>query len=169
MRPISLGAIPTLALTYWALKHAKGSIMVTGSHIPFDRNGYKLNTSKGELMKKDEQPVNDQVALTREEPLSQPYTESLFDTQGVLRSAQSGLLPATAEGRTAYIQRYLDFFKGETLQGMKLLAYQHSAVGRDLMVEIFEALGADVTPTGRSNTFVPIDTEAIDQAQLDAI
>jgi phosphomannomutase len=63
----------------------------------------------------------------------------------------------------------LDFFKGETLQGMKLLAYQHSAVGRDLLVEIFEALGAKVTPAGRSDTFVPIDTEAIDQAQLDTL
>jgi len=46
MQPINLGAIPTPALTCFALKHGKGSIMVTGSHIPFDRNGYKLNTSK---------------------------------------------------------------------------------------------------------------------------
>jgi phosphomannomutase len=169
MRPINLGAIPTPALTYWAIKHAKGSIMVTGSHIPFDRNGYKLNTSKGELMKKDEKPINNIVALTREKLLAQPYAKSLFDSQGVFRNAQSGLLPATDEGRTAYIQRYLDFFKGETLQGMKLLVYQHSAVGRDLLVEVFEALGANVTPTGRSDTFVPIDTEAIDQAQLDIV
>jgi phosphomannomutase len=169
MRPINLGAIPTPALTYWALKHAKGSIMVTGSHIPFDRNGYKLNTSIGELMKKDEEPINNNVAITREELLSQPYAESLFDSQGVFRNAQSSLLPVTTEGRAAYIQRYLDFFKGETLQGMKLLAYQHSAVGRDLLVEIFEALGAKVTPAGRSDTFVPIDTEAIDQVQLDTL
>ncbi|CZR55922.1 probable phosphomannomutase [Phialocephala subalpina] len=171
MRPINLGAIPTPALTYWALKHGKGSIMVTGSHIPFDRNGYKLNTSKGELMKKDEQPINDKVALTREELLSQSYAESLFDSQGVFRNrnAQSDLLPSISEGRIAYIQRFLDFFKGETLQGIKLLAYQHSAVGRDLLVEIFEALGAEVTPAGRSDTFVPIDTEAIDQAQLDTL
>lgn len=169
MRPINLGAIPTPALTYWALKHGKGSIMVTGSHIPFDRNGYKLNTSKGELMKKDEQPINDQVALTREALLSQPYAESLFNSQGILRNAQSDLVPATGEGRAAYIQRYLDFFTGETLQGVKLLAYQHSAVGRDLLVEVFEALGAEVTPAGRSDTFVPIDTEAIDQAQLNTV
>ncbi|TVY94305.1 Phosphomannomutase [Lachnellula willkommii] len=171
MHPINLGAIPTPALTYWALKHGKGSIMVTGSHIPFDRNGYKLNTSKGELMKKNEQPINDKVALTREELLSQPYAESLFDAQGTIRdvAAQSSFLPAIADGRTAYIQRYLEFFKGETLHGMKLLAYQHSAVGRDLLVEIFEALGAEVTPAGRSDTFVPIDTEAIDQAQLDTV
>jgi phosphomannomutase len=169
MRPINLGAIPTPALTYWALKHGKGSIMVTGSHIPFDRNGYKLNTSKGELMKKDEQPINDKVELTREELLTQPYAESLFNGQGILHNSQSDLGPATGEGRAAYIQRYLDFFKGETLQGVNLLAYQHSAVGRDLLVEVFEALGAKVTPAGRSDTFVPIDTEAIDQAQLDTV
>ncbi|MCJ1242918.1 hypothetical protein MMC30_000114 [Trapelia coarctata] len=169
MRPINLGAIPTPALTYCALKNTKGSIMVTGSHIPFDRNGYKLNTSRGELLKKDEQPINDAVELTREELLAQPYAESLFDNQGIFRNAQSGLLPAAAEGKTAYIQRYLDFFEGETLQGMKLLAYQHSAVGRDLLVDILQKLGAEVTPAGRSETFVPIDTEAIDQAQLDTI
>ncbi|KAF8854788.1 Phosphoglucomutase, first 3 domain-containing protein [Acephala macrosclerotiorum] len=171
MRPINLGAIPTPALTYWALKHGKGSIMVTGSHIPFDRNGYKLNTSKGELMKKDEQPINDQVAITREELLSQSYAESPFDNQGVFRNrdSQSTVLPAIGDGRAAYIQRYLEFFKGEKLQGMKLLAYQHSAVGRDLLVEIFDALGAEVIPAGRSDTFVPIDTEAIDQAQLDTV
>ncbi|RDL41392.1 putative phosphomannomutase [Venustampulla echinocandica] len=169
MRPINLGAIPTPALTYWALKHGKGSIMVTGSHIPFDRNGYKLNTSKGELMKKDEQPINDTVATTREELLSQAYVDSPFNSQGVFRNAQSDLLPVTAAGRKAYIQRYLDFFAGEQLQGVKLLVYQHSAVGRDLLVEVFQALGAQVTPAGRSDTFVPIDTEAIDQAQLDTV
>ena len=169
MRPINLGAIPTPALTSYALKNAKGSIMVTGSHIPFDRNGYKLNTSKGELLKKDEQPINNAVELTREKLLTQPYAESLFDDHGMFRNAQSDLLPAAAEGKTAYIQRYLDFFKGETLQGVKLLAYQHSAVGRDVLVEILRKFGAEVTPAGRSETFVPIDTEAIDQAQLDTI
>ncbi len=169
MHPINLGAIPTPALTCWAIKHGKGSIMVTGSHIPFDRNGYKLNRSTGELMKNDEQPINEQVALVREELLSQSYAESLFNAQGVLRNPKPSLLPVAPEGRQAYIQRYLDFFQGESLQGVKLLAYQHSAVGRDLLVEIFEALGAEVTPAGRSDTFVPIDTEAIDQAQLDTL
>ena len=169
MRPLNLGAIPTPALTYYALKKSKGSIMVTGSHIPFDRNGYKLNTSVGELLKKDEQPINDAVELNREKLLAQPYAESLFDSQGSFREAQSSLLPVIAEGKTAYIQRYLDFFNGETLHGMKLLAYQHSAVGRDLLVELFEKLGAKVTAAGRSETFVPIDTEAIDQVQLNTL
>ncbi|KAA8643789.1 hypothetical protein EYZ11_007856 [Aspergillus tanneri] len=169
MRPINLGAIPTPALTYHALQHGKGSIMVTGSHIPFNRNGYKLNTSKGELLKKDEQPINRAVERTREELLSQPFADSLFNQHGMLRNAPPDLLPAIADGKTAYLQRYQDFFRGESLQGMKILAYQHSAVGRDLLVELFQLLGAEVTPAGRSDTFVPIDTEAIDQAQLDTV
>lgn len=61
---------------------------------------------------------------------------------------QSGLVPAAAEGKTAYIQRYLHFFEGETLKDMKLLAYQYSAVGRDLLVEILQKFGAEVTPAG---------------------
>lgn len=169
MRPINLGAIPTPALTYFALQKGKGSIMVTGSHIPFDRNGYKLNTSKGELLKEDEEPINDVVKRNREKLLAQPYADSLFDGQGMLRSKPASLLPASDTAKSAYIQRYLDFFEGETLKGVKLFVYQHSAVGRDLVVEIFQKFGAEVTPIGRSEIFVPIDTEAIDQAQLNTI
>lgn len=169
MRPISLGAIPTPALTLFALQRAKGSIMVTGSHIPFDRNGYKLNTSKGELLKKDEQPINESVEIIRKMVLEQPFTQSLFNEQGMLRNADSALVAPIPNGKSEYIQRYLNFFKGETLQGVKLLVYQHSAVGRDLIVELLQALGAEVVPAGRSETFVPIDTEAIDQAQLDTV
>ncbi|KAJ5261206.1 hypothetical protein N7478_011801 [Penicillium angulare] len=169
MKPISLGAIPTPALTLFALQRGKGSIMVTGSHIPFDRNGYKLNTCKGELLKKDEQPINEFVEVARKELLAQPFADSLFNEQGMLRSGKSGLVTPIPEGKSGYIQRYLDFFKGETLKGLKLLVYQHSAVGRDLVVELFQLLGAEVVPAGRSETFVPIDTEAIDQASLDTI
>ncbi|KAL4898312.1 Phosphoglucomutase, first 3 domain-containing protein [Aspergillus ambiguus] len=169
MRPISLGAIPTPALTLFALQRGKGSIMVTGSHIPFDRNGYKLNTSKGELLKKDERPINESVEIVRKTLLENPFSQSLFNEQGMLRDAPSTLVAPIHDGKREYIQRYLDFFKGDTLQGIRLLAYQHSAVGRDLIVELFQSLGAEVLPVGRSETFVPIDTEAIDEAQLDTV
>ena len=66
----------------------------------------------------------------------------------------------------AYIERFTNFFQGSTLQGKRILVYQHSAVGRDLLVEILERLGAQVVKGGRSDTFVPIDTENIDAAQL---
>ena len=57
MQPVNLGRLPTPALAYYALQHRNASIMITGSHIPFDRNGYKLNTSVGELLKEHEEAV----------------------------------------------------------------------------------------------------------------
>ncbi len=39
--------------------------------------------------------------------------------------------------------------------------YQHSGVARDLLVRVLEGLGAEVTPLARSETFIPVDTEAI--------
>ena len=49
-----LGKIPTPALSYYALQKGVASFMVTGSHIPADRNGQKANRCDGEVVKSDE-------------------------------------------------------------------------------------------------------------------
>jgi phosphomannomutase len=169
MQAVNLGRIPTPALASFALSGNRGSIMVTGSHIPFDRNGYKVNTSRGELLKQQEAPINERVTAVRKRLYEQPSAESLFDERGMLKCGHQELPAEHDEARTAYIARFTDFFKGSTLNGKRLLVYQHSAVGRDLLVEILERLGARVVTGGRSDTFVPIDTENIDAAQLATI
>ena len=171
MRPVNLGQIPTPALTSLALARGKGSIMITGSHIPFDRNGYKTNTAIGELLKKHEDPISSRVETVRQNLDDQPFAESPFNSQGLFKTGHQDqdLPPESTAGRDAYIRRYLEFFAESSLKGLRLLAYQHSAVGRDLLVQILEALGAEVVPAGRSETFVPIDTENIDAAQSDTI
>jgi len=169
MKPINLGQIPTPALTAYATALGKGSIMVTGSHIPFDRNGYKVNTSRGELLKIHEGPINERVRLVRERLYSQPYEASLFDENGRFKTGHQELPPVENVGEAAYIHRYVDFFGDVSLEGTRLLVYQHSAVGRDLLVDILRRLGADAIPAGRSETFIPIDTENMDEAQLQAI
>jgi phosphomannomutase len=166
MRPVNLGRIPTPALTCYATAQRKGSIMVTGSHIPFDRNGYKTNTSVGELLKKHESPIQESVERVKARIYQQPYELSLFDEDGRFKSGHRELMPEDGRGQAAYADRYIQFFRGESLKGMRLLFYQHSAVGRDLVVEILRKLGAEVIPVGRSDSFVPIDTENIDAAQL---
>ena len=169
MRPVNLGAIPTPALAYYALSRNQGSIMVTGSHIPFDRNGYKLNTSRGELLKEHEDPIGRTVHKIREEVYGQPFGESPFDESGMFKDGHSGLPPANDDARAAYVRRYRNFFHGCSLAGKRIVVYQHSAVGRDLLVEILRGFGAEVVPAGRSETFVPIDTENIGDAQLATI
>jgi phosphomannomutase len=169
MQAVNLGRIPTPALASFALARNKGSIMVTGSHIPFDRNGYKTNSSRGELLKEQEAPINQQVARVRERLYEQPWDQSTFDERGMLKVGHRSLPAEHGEARSAYIERYTGFFAGASLNGKRILVYQHSAVGRDLLVEILERLGAQVVRGGRSDTFVPIDTENIDAAQLAVI
>ncbi len=169
MTPVNLGQIPTPALTCFALARGKGSIMVTGSHIPFDRNGYKTNTSQGELLKIHEQPINEKVKEVRERFYEQEFSDSLFNEEGLLKSGSGVLSIEHNSASTAYLERYVDFFQTDALKGMKVLIYQHSAVGRDLLVEIVRSLGAEAVVTGRSNTFIPIDTENMDDEQLSII
>ena len=169
MKPVNLGAVPTPALAYLAFSRGKGSIMVTGSHIPFDRNGYKTNTSCGELLKEQEEPIGRAVERVRQALYNQPFASSAFDADGRFKSGHAELPAPVDDARAAYAQRYSGFFAGQSLNGMRLLFYQHSAVGRDLVPDILRQLGAEVILTGRSDSFVPIDTENIDAAQLAVI
>jgi phosphomannomutase len=169
MRPVNCGRIPTPALAYHALTRGKGSMMVTGSHIPFDRNGYKTNTSRGELLKEHEAPIAEFVRRVRERVYNQSAHESPFNSLGMFKTGHAELGNEDPSARRGYIRRYVDFFSGDSLAGMRIRCYQHSAVGRDLLVEILCALGAEVTPTGRSDAFVPIDTENIDAERLAVI
>jgi phosphomannomutase len=163
LRPVHEGTIPTPALANYALARGNASIMVTGSHIPFDWNGYKLNTSRGELLKAHEAPIDGMVRRVRERIYGQSAGEAKFDRNGALKKPRE--LPASADGaRSAYLGRYKEFFADRSLAGMRILLYQHSAVGRDLVLELLRSFGAEVIPAGRSETFVPIDTENIDAA-----
>ena len=170
MKPVFLGRIPTPALAHYAFSRGRGSMMITGSHIPFDRNGYKTNTAVGELLKRDEGPIQARVEQVRARLLAQPAQTSPFAARGPLagmfKDAPRPLLPAEAGGAETYLRRYLGFFSNSPLRGVRLLVYQHSAVGRDLLVELLERCGAQVIAAGRSESFVPIDTEAIGEDQL---
>lgn len=166
MKPVFLGRVPTPALAAFAWERRRGGIMITGSHIPFDRNGYKTNTARGELLKKDEAPIQRRVEELRRRLYAQPFTASAFDERGLFKDGHRELPAEQPAARLAYLRRYTDFFAGRSLEGKRLLVYQHSAVGRDLLVELLRRVGAEVVPAGRSETFVPIDTENIQDAQV---
>jgi phosphomannomutase len=132
--------------------------MVTGSHIPDDRNGIKFNKISGEVLKDDERGMSSQIV---------ELDDALFgeDENFLQVKKPREVSPVAGEN---YAMRYLNFFAPDALKGVRVGVYQHSAVGRDVLVKIFSHLGAEVTPLGRSEKFIPVDTEAIrpEDAQL---
>jgi phosphomannomutase len=163
-----LGNVPTPALAFHAMRHGAAGIMVTGSHIPFDRNGVKFYTPRGEVLKANEAPILAAVARTRKEQYELPFAGGLFNDRGMLRSDDAGALPEPSqEAEDGYFQRYAAAFPPGGLAGAKVLVWQHSAVGRDLLPRILGALGAETVAVGRSDVFVPVDTEAVDGSMLE--
>ena len=59
------GQIPSPALAYYAMCNNMASIMVTGSHIPADRNGIKFTKRSGEVLKSDEPGILENVTKIR--------------------------------------------------------------------------------------------------------
>lgn len=136
------GVIPTPALAYYAMQQGIPCIMVTGSHIPFDRNGLKFYRPDGEISKNDEKAIIDCDHLVYPIETLEPLT-------------------VNAAAKESYVNRYVDLFNNSVLAGKKIGIYEHSSAGRDIYREIFEQLGAEVLSLGRSEEFVPIDTEAV--------
>jgi phosphomannomutase len=156
----NVGFAPTPMLALHSLAENAGGIMVTGSHIPDDRNGIKFYMPSGEILKSDEVRISNAYRELK----SQPVPES-FDSDGMLlNEVDAGIVNELVRNR--YIQRYTDFFPAGCLEGMKLLFYQHSTVGRTIFPEILEKLGADVKLVGWSDSFIPVDTEAVSNPEI---
>jgi phosphomannomutase len=124
---------------------------VTGSHIPDDRNGIKFYRAAGEILKDDEAGI-------RAQRITLP--DGRFTAGGGLRT-YGALPPATDTAYQTYLHRYLDFFPAGCLAGRRVALYEHSTVAREAFAAVLRGLGADVIPLGRSEHFVPVDTEAI--------
>jgi phosphomannomutase len=144
------GLLPSPALALAGLEARAVTVMVTGSHIPADRNGMKFTTADGEITKADEEAI-------RAEEVELP---GLFDARGMLAGGP-GLPEPSGRAERRYVARYLDALPPGCLSGLRLGVYGHSAVGRELLVELYGALGATVVRLGFSEEFVPVDTEAI--------
>lgn len=152
--PLDCDCLPSPALALYGFTERLPAIMVTGSHIPDDRNGIKFNKPSGEILKEDEAGMMAQRVEWRDD---------LFAADGNLPYpvVEGARAERHEEAVSAYVRRYLEAFPGEPLSGLRVGVYQHSAVGRDVLMKILEGLGAQVTALGRSGTFVPVDTEAI--------
>ncbi|MEP0964107.1 MAG: phosphomannomutase [Roseobacter sp.] len=144
---IDCGAVATPALALAAGQVGAGAVMITGSHIPADRNGLKFYVQGGgEITKADEEAI---LAHLGQPPASVDVSGSMTQDTGV--SAR-------------FVARYEQAFGSNALSRHRIGVYEHSAVGRDTLQQILAALGAEVIPLGRAAHFIPVDTEAVDPA-----
>ncbi len=145
IEPLYYGVLPTPALAYTAMKNNIPCIMVTGSHIPFDRNGLKFYRPDGEITKVDEIEI-----LNNNSQFEIPNITSQYLSINTLATQQ-------------YLNRYLSIFDKNLLTGKRIGIYEHSSAGRDIYPILFKKLGAEVISLERSDTFIPIDTEAVSE------
>jgi phosphomannomutase len=138
------GALPTPALALAAMGRGQAAVMVTGSHIPADRNGLKFYLPTGEVSKADEAAILAALAAPAPE------------------AAAPGPRQADGGATAAYVARYVAAFGPGALAGLRLGVYRHSTVARDALAAVAEGLGATVVPLAQSDTFIPVDTEAVE-------
>ena len=143
---VDCGAVPTPALALAAMQAGAAAVMVTGSHIPADRNGLKFYLPHGEIAKTDEAAIL--AALGAPAPDVPPAP-----------------LPRRHDSAGAdWVARYVTAFGPQALAGLRLGVWSHSAVSRDLLLDTVRALGGEAVELGRSDIFIPVDTEAVPAA-----
>ena len=140
---IYAGAVPTPAVAFAAQVWHMPALMVTGSHIPADRNGIKAYRPEGEISKSDERAM-----LIAEIP---PFP-------GPLSIDNPATDPAVLD---LYIARYKSFFAADALAGLRIGVYEHSTVARDLFHTVLRCLGGSRQLHWAAARFLPVDTEAI--------
>ncbi len=144
--PVDCGALPTPALALHAMAAGCASVMVTGSHIPVDRNGLKFYLPGGEISKADEAGI---VGALRDEAIAD------------LRAAMEDESEAA---RARYFERFVPLLTEGALGGMRVGVFEHSSVARDVLSQVLQFFGAEVVSLGRRDDFVAVDTEAFGDA-----
>lgn len=141
--PVDCGAVPTPALALQAMKTGSAAVMITGSHIPADRNGLKFYKPAGEVSKDDEAGIVGQLS-------DADVPDGVF-----------GRVDEHDAALRAYAARCVAPLPKGALAGWKVGVFEHSTVSRDLLGAVLRDLGAETVSLGRSDVFVPVDTEAV--------
>ncbi len=146
--PVNCADLPTPALAFYAMNNNSASIMITGSHIPADRNGIKFYRPDGEIDKNDEQEIQKYAGNISAETLNQTPNKGDVSNERNIATEQ-------------FSDRYKSLFSNDYFSRKRIGIYEHSSVARDILKDVFESFGATVISLARSETFIPVDTEAV--------
>lgn len=147
LAPVECGVLPTPALALHAMGRSAAALMITGSHIPDDRNGVKFYRPDGEIDKTDE------AAIARLAPgCGLP-----------LQADVPSMCDEGPEALEAFITRYRGFAPDGLLSGLRIGLYEHSSAASRALAEILKGAGVELVQFGSSERFIPVDTEAVSE------
>ena len=114
-----------------------GGIMVTASHLPYERNGMKFFTKESGLEKADIKKI---LAYAAEAPDD-------TDAEAVKgRIGECGVMPMYVDGLKKKILSSLDLSEGaKPFDGMKIIVDAGNGAGGFFATELLRPLGADIT------------------------
>src|SRR3990167_999454 len=108
------GLVPTPTAALLGYAQQKPCIVVTGSHIPADRNGIKYYKKEGEVLKSDEPLIKDCVSKIRAKLYGQDAEASQFNDSGSLKNLPR--LPAVnSQAEEQFLERYKTLFDNKPL------------------------------------------------------
>ncbi|SEP95754.1 phosphomannomutase [Devosia sp. YR412] len=140
--PVDCGTVPTPALALHAMAAGCAAIMVTGSHIPSDRNGLKFYVPSGEITKADELGI---LAALSDAPVAELTADFADESEAATER---------------YFTRFATLLPEGALAGLRVGVFEHSTVARDLLTRILQHFGAETVALERRDDFVAVDTEA---------
>lgn len=111
-----------------------GSIMITASHLPFNRNGMKFFTQQGGLNKQDITDILN-IASTKEDDDTSKIDKVSYD--------QIDFIPVYAQHLVSIIQEATG--EQKPLTGLRILVDAGNGAGGFFAKEVLEPLGADTT------------------------
>lgn len=140
-----------------------GAIMLTASHLPFNRNGMKLFTSAGSLEKQD-------IA----ELLTMAEKGDSFKQKGTGSVVDCNFMDVYAGSFVELIRKQVNSAKSpeQPLKGLKIIVDAGNGVGGFFATKVLEPLGADVSdsqflePDGRFPNHVPNPEDPVAMASV---
>ena len=147
LEPVDCGVLPTPALALHAMGKGAAALMITGSHIPDDRNGVKFYRPDGEIDKTDEAAISSLAPACR--TASSPPPQLMRDQ--------------SSEANAGFIDRYRGFAPDALLRGLRIGLYEHSSAASEDLAVILQQAGVEIVRLGKSRVFIPVDTEAVSE------
>jgi phosphomannomutase len=113
-----------------------GAIMITASHLPFNRNGFKFFTARGGLEKQD---ISDILRLAEQNNFENAPTQGQVERHDFISVYANQLVQTIREGVD-----HPDSFE-QPLKGLKIVVDAGNGAGGFYASKVLEPLGADTT------------------------